>query len=83
MRKSRFTFPGAYHHLMGRGIGGEDIFLDNKFKEYFLFNLKEESGKYKIKLFTYCIMDNHYHLILQNSSGRMSDFMRRILIQKQ
>jgi len=29
-----------------------------------------------IRLFSYCVMDNHYHLVLENSSGRMSDCLR-------
>jgi len=32
----------------------------------------------KIRIFAYCIMDNHYHLILENSTGRMSDFFRAL-----
>jgi REP element-mobilizing transposase RayT len=32
----------------------------------------------KIKILAYCIMANHYHLILENSSGRMSDFFRQL-----
>jgi REP element-mobilizing transposase RayT len=30
----------------------------------------------KIRLLAYCVMDNHYHLVLENGSGRMSDFLR-------
>ena len=29
-----------------------------------------------IRIFAYCVMDNHYHLVLENSSGRMSDFLK-------
>jgi REP element-mobilizing transposase RayT len=34
--------------------------------------------KLKIRILAYCIMDNHYHLILENSSGRMSDFFLQL-----
>ncbi len=78
MRKSRVTWIGAYHHVMNRGINGEKIFNDDNLKSVFLKMLKEKSKKLKIRLFAYCIMDNHFHLVLENSSGRMSDFFRQL-----
>lgn len=78
MRRSRITYKGAYHHVMNRGIKGEDIFYSNKLKDYFSKILEEKSKGLKIKLLAYCVMDNHYHLILQNSSGMMSDFVKQL-----
>jgi REP element-mobilizing transposase RayT len=78
MRIARVTYKGAYHHVMNRGIGNEDIFPDDITKKYFLKIIKEKTKILKTKLFAYCIMDNHYHLILQNSSGRLSEFMKRV-----
>ena len=78
MRIARVTYEGAYHHVMNRGIWNEDIFPDDSAKKYFLRVIKEKTKILKTKLFAYCIMDNHYHLILQNSSGRLSEFMKRV-----
>lgn len=78
MRRIRFTFKGAYHHVMNRGIKGENIFFDDKAKIYFLKALREKSKNLKLRILTYCIMDNHYHLILQNSSGMLSRFMKQL-----
>jgi REP element-mobilizing transposase RayT len=78
MRKSRVTWIGAYHHVMNRGINVEKIFNDDNLKSVFLKMLKEKSKKLRIRLFAYCIMDNHFHLVLENSSGRMSDFFRQL-----
>jgi REP element-mobilizing transposase RayT len=78
MRKSRVTWQGAYHHVMNRGMDGENIFADSDLKRSFLEMLQEKSRKLKIRLFAYCIMDNHYHLVLENSSGKMSDFFRQL-----
>jgi REP element-mobilizing transposase RayT len=61
---------------MNRGYDGNDIFSGNKHKSHFLDYLEDSTKRMKIRIFAYCIMDNHYHLVLENSSGRMSDFLK-------
>jgi REP element-mobilizing transposase RayT len=61
---------------MNRGYDGKTIFAGNKYKNQFLEYLEDSSQKMKIRLLAYCVMDNHYHLVLENASGRMSDFLR-------
>lgn len=78
MRRARLTYEGAFHHAMNRGINGEDIFAGNKLKGHFLNLLDQVSKKMKIRVFAYCIMTNHYHLVLENSSGMMSEFFKRL-----
>jgi len=63
---------------MNRGHNGEAILASDKSKEAFLEILAEKVTKYRMRLFAYCLMDNHYHLVLQNASGRMSDFFRNL-----
>lgn len=62
--------------MMNRGVQGEDIFIENESKSAFLDLLKDKSDKMKIKVLSYCIMDNHYHLIIQDMSGNISDFAK-------
>lgn len=76
MRRVRLTYKGAYHHIMSRGIRGEDIFFDDGAKIYFLKTLQDRVKNQRIRIFAYCLMDNHYHLILQNSTGKMSEFIK-------
>jgi len=78
MRRVRITYPGAYHHVMNRGLNGNKIFAGNIYKNQFLDYLEDSAKKMKIRLFAYCVMDNHYHLVLENVSGRLSDFQRLI-----
>ena len=78
MRRARITYQGAYHHVMNRGYEGKPIFKNVADKKEFLKMLKIYSEKLRIRIFSYCIMDNHYHLILENSSGRMSDFLKQL-----
>jgi len=78
MKRVRITYEGAFHHVMNRGINGQEIFSGNRAKSQFLDFLDEYSKKMRIRIICYCIMNNHYHLILENSSGRMSDFCRNL-----
>jgi len=78
MRKPRFTFEGAFHHIVSRAHGGVNIFGVKYYKDYLLNLIKEEKQKYLIKIFAYCIMDNHYHFVLQNTSGKLPLFMQKI-----
>ncbi|MCK4761881.1 MAG: transposase [Candidatus Aminicenantes bacterium] len=61
---------------MNRGYNGNHIFEGNKNKSQFLDYLEWAAKQMKIRLFAYCVLDNHYHLVMENSSGRMSDFAK-------
>jgi len=76
MRVSRVTFRGAYHHITSRAFEGRNIFKSDINKKFILHLIFENAKIFNINILAYCIMDNHYHLILQNTSNRMKDFMR-------
>lgn len=78
MRRARITFEGAFHHAMNRGHDGKAIFKRDTEKELLLEKLKSCSKQLSMRILAYCIMDNHYHIVLQNSSGRMSDFFKQM-----
>jgi REP element-mobilizing transposase RayT len=78
MRHARLTWIGAYHHVMNRGVGDEKIFLTREMKVKYLKLLEEKSKLLRIKIYCFCLMDNHFHLILENSAGRLSDFMKQL-----
>jgi REP element-mobilizing transposase RayT len=61
---------------MNRSIDGKPVLQKIKEKTDFLSIMRYARSFYQIKIFAYCIMDNHYHILLQNSSGRMAEFMR-------
>jgi REP element-mobilizing transposase RayT len=61
---------------MNRGHGRERIFSGEKDKTVFLNMLGMASKRLKIRILAYCLMDNHYHLVIENSSGRMADFFK-------
>ncbi len=63
---------------MNRGHGGEAILAGDECKKAFLEILGSMVAKYRMRLFAYCLMDSHYHLVLQNASGHMSGFFRAL-----
>lgn len=63
---------------MNKGIEGKDIFFDENAIVYFLESMKEKSNKLKMRILAYCIMPNHFHIIVQNSSGKLSAFMKQL-----
>jgi len=76
MRRARLTFVGALHHCINRGHGRERILAGDNNKVAFLNILAEASRRLKIRILAYCLMDSHYHLVIENSSGRMADFFK-------
>jgi REP element-mobilizing transposase RayT len=78
MRFPRQTFPGAFHHVTARGIRGENILADDADKKCFLELLGRKARLNNIRIFAYCLMDNHYHLVLENSSGRLSHLFKQL-----
>jgi REP element-mobilizing transposase RayT len=63
---------------MNRGYEGRPIFGPEPDKVFFLTLLKKVQALTKIRILAYCIMDNHYNLVLQNESGKMSEFFKQL-----
>ncbi len=61
---------------MNRGINGEKIFPDDRHKSMFVKLLAENVRRYHMRLLAYCVMNNHYHLVLENTSGKLSEFFK-------
>lgn len=74
----RILFEGAYYHVINRGQGKRDIFLNEKDKENYLRILKETCQQYKVSIVSYCLMSNHYHLIVHTPKANLSHFMRQL-----
>ncbi len=78
MRHARLTWVGAFHHVMNKGLGNEKVFLSAEMKQKYIQLLTEKSNLSRIRIFCYCVMDNHFHLVLENTSGKLSDFMKQL-----
>lgn len=77
-RQLRVQYPGAWYHVMNRGAGRQAIFRNNKHREKFLELIDEVSKTYDIELHAYCLMGNHYHLLLHTPLGNLSEGMRHL-----
>ena len=77
-RPLRILFKGAYYHVLNRGQGKRDIFLDKKDYNSFLKILEDTCQLYEVSIVAYCLMSNHYHLIVHTPKANLSDFMRQV-----
>ena len=77
-RPLRIEYPGAYYHAMNRGNGRQSIFLIDNDYGMFIALLEESSRLFKVKILSYCLMSNHYHLLIHTPKGNLSRFMRHL-----
>jgi len=78
-RKLRIEYPGAMYHVMSRGDRREKIFLDDVDRQDFIKTLAEARQKTGWQVHAYCLMPNHYHLVLTRAAlstrGAQSKFL--------
>ena len=77
-RPLRLEFPGAIYHITARGNAREAIFLDDEDKLSFLAVLAEVVSRFGWLCHAYCLMDNHYHLLIETPDGNLSQGMRQV-----
>jgi putative transposase len=75
----RVEYPGAIYHVMSRGDRGEDIYLDDVDRQDFLKTLAEACQKTGWQLHAYCLMRNHFHLVLETPNANLVTGMRWLL----
>ena len=77
-RQLRLEYEGALYHVTARGNGRQAIFLDDTDRRLFLDLLGREVEQQQWRCYAYCLMDNHYHLLLETPEGNLSRGMRRL-----
>ncbi len=75
-RPRRIQFPGAYYHVFNRGVEKRTIVLDERDRRTFLHLLGETIRQFHLRLFAYCLMDNHYHFFLQTPEANLTTAMQ-------
>ncbi len=77
-RPLRIEFPGALYYIASRGGRREAIYEDDADREAFLNILTETVERYHWLSHAYCLMSNHYHLVIEKTEGNLSQGMRHL-----
>ena len=78
-RLARLDAPGVLHHVIGRGIESNSIFLNNKDRNDFINRLSQLVEEGAIEIYAWALMPNHFHLLLKTKNRPLSSNMRKML----
>ncbi len=74
-RKPRIEIPG-YYHVVNRGVEQRKIFLDPEDYDFFEELMCKRAQEFSVIIHNFCLMSNHYHILLEISSATLSKYMR-------
>lgn len=74
----RIEYPGALYHITSRGNGRGLIFLEDTDKAIFLNELADVIKRYNWICHSYCLMSNHYHLLIETIEANLARGMQRL-----
>ena len=77
-RPLRITYPGAFYHITSRGNEQKPVYKNKRDREKFLEYLESATERYNAVIHLYCLMDNHYHLLIETPSANLSQIMLHI-----
>jgi REP element-mobilizing transposase RayT len=79
-RPLRIQYPDAVYHVTCRGNEKQNIFRDDSDRSRFLQLLNQSVNIYTVKLHSYVLMNNHFHLLVETPLANLSEFMRHFNI---
>lgn len=77
-RPLRIEYDGALYHVTSRGNERKSIFRDDRDRTFFLDTLGQVTRRFHWICYTYCLMNNHYHLVIETPNGNLSKGMRQL-----
>ena len=77
-RQLRLEYPGALYHLTARGNEQQTIFHDDVDRQQFVRLFGQEILQQRWRCYAYCLMGNHYHLLVETPEPNLSRGMRRL-----
>lgn len=77
-RPLRIEYENAYYHVMNRGQARRTIFHGEEYYKAFLRTLAEAHTRFGLQIHAYCLMDNHYHLLVKTPEGNLQRAMRHV-----
>ena len=79
-RPLRLYYPGAFYHITARGNERKNIFNSDRDRLQFLSYLESAHQRHGALFHGYCLMENHYHLLLETPRENLSRIMHHINI---
>lgn len=77
-RPLRIEYENAYYHVMNRGRDRQNIFHNEEYYEAFLLSVSEAHHRFGLQVLCYCLMSNHYHLLVKTPEANLGRAMRHI-----
>jgi REP element-mobilizing transposase RayT len=77
-RSLRINYPGAFYHVTSRGNEKREVFKGQRDREKFLSYLESAVIRYGAVVHCWCLMGNHYHLLVETPEGNLPQIMRHI-----
>ncbi|MGR3302447.1 MAG: transposase [Candidatus Scalindua sp.] len=77
-RPARIEYEGAFYHVMNRGNRKEAIFIDNKDRAKFYEIIGNIEKRYKMIIYSFVLMSNHYHILIETPYGNLSRAIQRL-----
>ena len=77
-RSARTNSKSGIYHVIVRGINRQNIFQDEEDKGVYLDRLTHYKNECGVKLYAYCLMSNHVHLLVRETDKPLSEFMKKL-----
>lgn len=77
-RRARADGPGAWHHVVNRGVARRSVFETRADVRYFLSRLAREVRRGDLEIHAYSLLTNHFHLLVRSPTGNLSRAMQRV-----
>ena len=77
-RQLRIEYPHAHYHVTARGNERKEIFKNDRDRQKFLDYLESAVTRYSAVIHAWCLMNNHYHLLVETPAGNLSQVMQHI-----
>ncbi|MBU1858228.1 MAG: transposase [Verrucomicrobia bacterium] len=78
-RQLRVEYPGAIYHVTVRSNGQEVLFKTDGDRKYLLTRIGEVAERSQVRVYLFCLMSNHFHLVVETPRGNLNGFMHGIL----
>ena len=80
-RQARIKSSSGIYHVMIRGINKEKVFLNDFYKAKLIKIIKEIKEEIEFSIIAYCIMDNHFHLLVKDNDDYLAVIMKEVCVK--